>query len=195
MVTSPLANQKRALQMKKQKHPWYVHQSNAHTELKPCRFKGCPGRKPTENKTKNWPFRTCTRTEECVVLNERKHMHFCNTTNSESVRNCHSKYHQIKYPNPDNKRKNSNPKCYYHYIPFYLFKFIWVVTLVRSIDVEWWKSEQNQSKIIIFAYFDCWKICLFYVNLSTVKAHSLDLNQTDDLRIDFCDLTTGLSAI
>ena len=52
-VTSPLANQKRALKMKKQKHPWYVHQSNAYTELKLCQYKGCPGRKQTGNKTKN----------------------------------------------------------------------------------------------------------------------------------------------
>ena len=103
-ISSPLCHQKRALQMKKQKHPWYVHQSNAHTELKPCQFKGCPGRKRAGNKTKNRPYMTCMRCEECVVLNEGKHMHFCNVTKKGDVRNCHSKYHQIIYPNPNNKR-------------------------------------------------------------------------------------------
>ena len=44
---------KRALKVKKQKHPWYVHQSNAYTELKLCQYQGCPGRKRTGNKTKN----------------------------------------------------------------------------------------------------------------------------------------------
>ena len=86
-----------------------MHQSNAYTELKPCQYKGCPGRKQTENKTKNRPFRTCMRCEEYVVLNEGKHMHFCNTTNSNGVQNCYSKYHQIKYPNPNNKRRLSSP--------------------------------------------------------------------------------------
>ena len=90
--------------MKKQKHPWYVHQSNAHTELKPCQFKGCPGRKRAGNKTKNRPFMTCMRCEECVVLNEGKDMHFCNVTKKVDGRNCHSKYHQIIYPNPNDKR-------------------------------------------------------------------------------------------
>ena len=84
-ISSPLCHQKRALQMKKQKHSWYVHQSNAYTELKLCQYKGCPDRKQTGHKTKNRPFRTCTRCEEGVVLNEGKHMNFCNTTNSEGV--------------------------------------------------------------------------------------------------------------
>ena len=52
-VTSPLCHQKRALKVKKQKHPWYVHQSNAYTELKLCQYQGCPGRKRTGNKIKN----------------------------------------------------------------------------------------------------------------------------------------------
>ena len=52
-ISSPLCHQKRALKVKKQKHPWYVHQSNAYTKLKLCQYKGCPGRKRTGNKTKN----------------------------------------------------------------------------------------------------------------------------------------------
>ena len=35
---------KRALQMKKQKHSWYVHQSNTYKDAKYCNYKGCPGR-------------------------------------------------------------------------------------------------------------------------------------------------------
>ena len=80
-----LCHQKRALQKRKLKHPWYVHQSNAYTALKLCQYEGCPGRKQTENKTKNQLFRTCTRCEEWVVFNDEKHMHFCNTTNNKGV--------------------------------------------------------------------------------------------------------------
>ena len=108
-IGSPLCHQECSLQMKKQKHPWYVHQSNAYTAHKQCQYNGCPGRKQTRIKTKNRPFKRCMRCEECVVLNDGKHMHFCNATNKNGVRNCHSKYHQIKYPNTINKRKRRSP--------------------------------------------------------------------------------------
>ena len=52
-ISSPLCCKKHALQKRKLKHPWYVHQSNAYTELKLCQYKGCSGRKQTGNKTKN----------------------------------------------------------------------------------------------------------------------------------------------
>ena len=64
-ISSPLCCKKRALQKRNLKHPWYVHQSNASTELKLCQYKGYPGRKQTGNKTKNQPFRTCIRCGMC----------------------------------------------------------------------------------------------------------------------------------
>ena len=45
VISSPLCCKKRALQKRKQKHSWYVHQSNTYTELKLYQYKGCSGRK------------------------------------------------------------------------------------------------------------------------------------------------------
>ena len=75
-IASPLSCKKRALQMKKQKHSWYVHQSNAYKHAKYCKYKECLGRKRTHTVKRNVPYKTHMRCEECVVMNDGNDMHF-----------------------------------------------------------------------------------------------------------------------
>ena len=64
------------------------------------------------------------RCEERVVLNEGNDMHFCNVTKKGDVRNCHSKYHQIIYPNPNNKRNRpSSTLSFTVFVSIYLCLF------------------------------------------------------------------------
>ena len=96
-------SQKRALQMQKQKNPWYTHQPSPRVTKTPqlCKYGACPGLR-RKNKRKR-AFTTKMKCEECSVMANRD-MFFCMTINKKDIRNCHYRYHIHKFPNPNNKK-------------------------------------------------------------------------------------------
>ena len=102
----PEQQKKRALEMKKINHPWCSHQSMSHKRRHPCKYKFCPGRNRKHLKKKNIPYESPMRCEECSIIHDAN-MHFCNTTVNKEERNCHEKYHKMKfqYTSPTKKQK------------------------------------------------------------------------------------------
>ena len=68
LTTSPLANQKCTLQMKKQKHPWYVHQSTVHIVQGYYNYTGYLCKKQLLTKRKRI-FKIHHQCEEYTVIN------------------------------------------------------------------------------------------------------------------------------
>ena len=98
-------DQKRALQMQKQRNPWYTHQPSPHVtkSAKLCKYKACPGLKRDNNQRKRG-FVTTMKCVECTVL-EKKDMYFCMKVDGKEIRNCHYKYHSLNFSNRNRYEK------------------------------------------------------------------------------------------
>ena len=98
-------DQKRALQMQKQRNPWYTHQPSPTItkNAKLCKYKSCPGMKRDQNQRRRG-FVTTLKCVECSVI-ENKEMFFCMTTEGKEIRNCHYKYHSHHYSNRNKYEK------------------------------------------------------------------------------------------
>ena len=99
------ADQKRALQMQKQRNPWYTHQPSPTITKNPklCKYRLCPGLKRDQNQRRRG-FITTMKCVECSVI-ENKDMFFCMKTEGKEIRNCHYKYHSLNFSNHNNHKK------------------------------------------------------------------------------------------